>query len=193
MALNGLRNTLAVDSLSDLSIFTPETTKQLGLRVFPHHQEIQPAGNDNKLLCEGVVDVDVLRMGDKTVNNVRFYICDISKSCSPAAGIIGLDLFPELGIEVQAYQLTFRGMRTMTTISYKVILMISTPTGWTSTKPQPNFASSYCRPSGHCYRKTQTSLLILSALTLRRWCTYTRAMPNRFMFPSTASQTSCQR
>ena len=107
VTLNGLRNHLAVDSLSDLSILTPETAKQLGLQVFPHHQKIQPAGNDNKLLCEGVTSVDVLRMGDKTVKNVRFYICDISKSCAPAAGIIGLDLFPQLNIQVHGVPVNF--------------------------------------------------------------------------------------
>ena len=107
VTLNGLRNHLAVDSLSDLSILTPETAKQLGLQLLPHHQEIQPAGNDNKLLCEGVTSVDVLRMGDKTVKNVRFYICDISKSCAPAAGIIGLDLFSQLNIQVHGVPVNF--------------------------------------------------------------------------------------
>jgi hypothetical protein len=107
VTLNGLRNHLAVDSLSDLSILTPETAKQLGLQLLPHHQEIQPAGNDNKLLCEGVTSVDVLRMGDKTVKNVRFYVCDISKSCAPAAGIIGLDLFSQLNIQVHGVPVNF--------------------------------------------------------------------------------------
>jgi transposase InsO family protein len=98
---------LAVDSLSELSIITPAAATSLGLPMIPCHQKFQPAGDHNELLCEKVVDVNILRMGDKTVKDVRLYVCDIEKSCAPAAGIIGLDLFSSLGIEIHGVPVNF--------------------------------------------------------------------------------------
>jgi hypothetical protein len=46
-------------------------------------------------------------MGDKTLANVQLYVCDISKSCSPALGILGLDLFPALGIEIHGVPVNY--------------------------------------------------------------------------------------
>ena len=107
ITINDQRLSLAVDSLSDLSIITPEGAKALGLRVEPCDQRVQPAGNDNTLTCTGKVNATTLRMGDKTLANVQLYVCDISKSCSPALGILGLDLFPALGIEIHGVPVNY--------------------------------------------------------------------------------------
>lgn len=71
-----------------------------GLTLIPNPRNLTPAGDGNTLSSPGHVIIKKFVAGTVTLRNVKFLVCNVQDSCAPAAGLLGRDLFPALGISV---------------------------------------------------------------------------------------------
>ena len=111
VTINGKEATLAVDSWADISVLPEELANSLSLQIHPCSKKLQPAGDSNVMLITGRVTIATFCIGDRTLNNVQMYIGDIKKAAAPAQGILGLDLFPRLGIGITGVPIDFPNRR----------------------------------------------------------------------------------
>ena len=102
---------MAVDSWSDVSVLPAELANSLGLQIQQCSKQLQPAGDSNVMLITGRVTIATLCVGDRTLHNVQMYIGDVKKAAAPAQGILGLDLFPRLGIGITGVPTDFPNRR----------------------------------------------------------------------------------
>ncbi len=98
--VNSTRVTFVVDSAADVTCLSIQGAASLGLTIVSDPRTFVPCGDDNEVKSPGYVEIAVLRVGSYTLRNLQVPVCDVHSCCSPALGLLGLDLFPRLGITV---------------------------------------------------------------------------------------------
>ena len=104
-SLNDKRTTLVVDSACDISCITPTAVKLLDLEIIPKVQNFLSAGSPVTSL--GYVVVKDFRVGQHHLHSVKLPVCNLESVCAPASGLLGLDLFPNLGISIHGVPVNY--------------------------------------------------------------------------------------
>jgi hypothetical protein len=98
--INGNKTSLLVDSGSQVTCLTPQSLIDLNLDLIHDPRVFVPCGDENEVASPGYVIIKELRVGRHSLRNLKLPVCDVQAACSPAQGILGLDLFSHLGIAV---------------------------------------------------------------------------------------------
>ena len=102
---------MVVDSACDLTVVSSQAAVKLGLEVIPERKLFAPVGGAT-LESPGYVNIECFMVGDRTLRGLRIPVCDVDSVCAPAIGLLGLDLFPDLGFEIKGVPHTYPDART---------------------------------------------------------------------------------
>lgn len=105
--INGLKASLLVDSGSQVTCLSPQSLSLLNLDLVSDPRVFTPCGDGNEVKSPGYVVIRELRVGRFTLRNLHLPVCDIHDACTPAHGILGLDLFGLVGISVVGVPITY--------------------------------------------------------------------------------------
>jgi transposase InsO family protein len=73
----------------------------LGLTIVPEPRTFKPVGKGNVVTSPGFVLLSTLEVDGKRLTGLKIPVCDMDDDCRPAHGLLGLDLFPKLGITLE--------------------------------------------------------------------------------------------
>jgi hypothetical protein len=98
---------MVVDSASDVTCLTPTSIKLLNLSLISDPKSFMSASDGASVLSPGYVIVNQLCVGTLVVHDVKIRVCQSDQACAPSQGILGLDIFPQLGITVEGVPTNF--------------------------------------------------------------------------------------
>ena len=97
--LEGKPVEFTVDSGCDLTTIDTQFAESLNLHIIPRPSLLTPAGQ-GVLTSPGFVIISRLEVGNYVLRDVQLLVADIEHCCKPTIGLLGLDLFPQLGIYI---------------------------------------------------------------------------------------------
>ena len=104
--LEGKPVEFTVDSGCDLTTIDTQYTESLNLQIIPRPSLLTPAGQ-GVLTSPGFVIISRLEVGKYVLRDVQLLVADIQHCCKPTIGLLGMDLFPQLGIYIGGVPITY--------------------------------------------------------------------------------------